>query len=120
MFIPLWLVKIFAWIMVSALGSAALLLAFGFAAVMCEALWKKIKLILICLGMFAAFRNYLHTILRAADGGMEWVGTFLDTQELDGDDLRTHNPPIYFKVRPHPEAWRWWMRAFGIKKPTAP
>ena len=68
----------------------------------------------------------MQTTTRAADGGTDRMAEYLSpkapyTSWRKEREVLMENfmePKDLFVIHPHPEAWRWWMRVFGIKKPT--
>ena len=125
MLIPHWLILIFSWLIVACAGAFVLCLCFlALAWVVCKA-YKASEEVLAVVGILAAFVNYSRTMLRAAAGGQEWMNDFLHPADPNWRDQyyerrwRLRNPSLYFKIVPHPEAWRWWMRCLGVKKPKS-
>jgi len=124
MFIPIWLVKIFAWITVAVIALGCLTVLLLSIVWLQDRFFRAAKLFLAFHGTWAAYINFTRVQIHAAEGGKDWFNSLIRPQDLrdcvmDEGDLRAPAPdPIpYFSVVPRPELWRWWMRLLGAKKP---
>ena len=123
MFIPTWIATLLLWAVIITL----LIVTLGLLALACEWGLRKAfhagEQVLAVIGALAAFHNFTKTILNAADGGQDWVNSFIHPRDpawnnrWDKKSWRMRNPSIYFQIVPHPEAWKPWMRWVGVKKP---
>ena len=118
MYIPHWCLLVLAWTTLGVLMLGVMAGLLYVALFLVNFIMQGAQLILAFLGFWAAFFNYITVLRDAVDGGKDWVCGFISPQKpFDSRVTKSYSDPVsYFKIHPHPEAWRWWMLLLGWRK----
>jgi hypothetical protein len=130
MYLPHWLILSFAWITFSVLTLTALTLMGWLVVWCCELLQEQFQYLLGFLGYWAAFWNYIQVMLSLPTGSRLYPYQYIkpiapfhpikkEQEEMQKRLDRTPEDWAIFDIVPHPEAYRWWMWFFGLKKPSS-
>jgi hypothetical protein len=119
MVISPWLVQAFVAIGLTVIAFIILAGLIWAGAKALDLIAQAFRLYLGFLGMWASYFNYIQVVLRSVDGGASWANHMMEPSKSELEPTRNVDAAAYFKIHPHPEHWRWWMRLLGLKRPAA-